>query len=125
VTGGKVLASTNRRCDGIGHRVVRALYRLLSDNDAAEQIEKLAEQFVMWYGPGVLIDLNMVVKPIRGTPWMTNMQARSSMGGKSVVIGSSKIKVVDMLFSTSIISRVMGLTFEPSTQDLLVNTPKA
>jgi hypothetical protein len=123
VTGGKVLASLTGDADGVGARMVRALYRLLSDNDAAEQIEQLAEQFVMWYGPGVLIDLKMVV---RGShiPWMNFIQAKSSMGGKNIVIGSSKIKMVDMLFNTSIINRVMGLTFDPGVQDLLVHTPE-
>jgi hypothetical protein len=120
VTGGKVLAELIG--DPVGSNVVRALYRLLSDNDAAEQIEKLAEQFAMWYGPGVVIDLDMVIKG-RGTPWMTNMQARASMGGKNIVIGSKKVRVVDMLFNTSIIRRVYGLTFEPSSPDLLVHTP--
>jgi hypothetical protein len=119
VTGGKVLAEL---CgDPVGPRLVRCLYRLLSDNDAAEQIERLAEQFVMWYGPGVIIDLDMVVKG-RGTPWMTNFQAKASMGGKNIVIGNNKVKMVDMLFGSTIINRVMGLTFEPSTTELLVPT---
>lgn len=118
ITGGKVMAEL---IGENGSKVVKALYRLLSDNDAAEQIEKLAEQFVMWYGPGVIIDLDMVVKG-RGTPWMTSFQARASMGGKNIVIGKNKVRVVDMLFGSSIISRVMGLTFEPSTTELLVPT---
>lgn len=119
VTGGKVLAELVG--EPVGPRVVRALYRLLSDNDAAEQIEKLAEQFVMWYGPGVILDLDMVVKG-RGIPWMTNMQARASMGGKNIIIGDKKVKMVDMLFNSTIINRVMGLTFDPSSDELLVQT---
>jgi len=119
VTGGKVLAELIG--DPVGPRVVRALYRLLSDNDAAEQIEKLAEQFVMWYGPGVIIDLEMVTSG-SGIPWMTSFQARASMGGKNIIIGDKKIKMVDMLFNSSIINRVRGLTFDPSTNELLVVT---
>lgn len=117
VTGGKVLAEL---CgEPVGPRLVRALYRLLSDNDAAEQIEKLAEQFVMWYGPGVILDLEMVAKG-RGVPWMTNQQARASMGGKNIIIGDKKVKMVDMLFGSTIINRVMGLTFDPSSEEMLV-----
>lgn len=121
VTGGKVLAEL---CgDPQGPRIVKALYRLLCDNDAAEQIEKLAEQFVMWYGPGVIIDLEMVVRG-RGQPWMNPLQAKASMGGKNIVIGDKKIRMVDMLFNSSIIQRVNGLTFDPGSPDLLVMGPE-
>jgi hypothetical protein len=121
VTGGKVLASLVG--DIVGPRVVRALYRLLSDSDAAEQIEKLAEQFVMWYGPGVILDLEMVTRG-NGVPWMTNQQARASMGGKNIMIGGNKVRVVDILFGSTIINRVRGLTFEPNDDDLIVQTPE-
>lgn len=117
VTGGKVLAELIGDVD-IGKKVVRALYRLLSDNEAAEQIEKLAEQFVMWYGPGVIMDLEMVTRG-RGVPWMTFIQAQASLAGKNLLIGDSKVRVVDMLFKGGIVSRVEGLTFDPSTEDLI------
>lgn len=117
VTGGKVLAELIGPESGA--RVVKALYRLLSDNDSAEQIEALAERYVMWYGPGVIVDLDMV-RGNRDTPWMTREQARNSLGGKNLMIGDKKIKVSDMLFGSSIINRVGGLTFDPSTPDLLV-----
>lgn len=119
VTGGKVLGELIG--DEVGPKAVKALYRLLSDNDAAEQIEKLAEQFVMWYGPGVLLDLDMVVKG-RGVPWMTYMQAKASMGGKNIVMGQNKVKMYEMLFGSTIIQRVMGLTFNPADDELLTQT---
>lgn len=121
VTGGKVLADLIG--PEVGPRVVRALYRLLSDNDAAEQVEKLAEQFVMWYGVGVIVDLHMVAAG-RSSPWMTKEQATNSLGGKKLIIGNKKVPLVNMLFGSTIINRVMGLTFDPSTPELLVQTPE-
>lgn len=120
VTGGKVLAELVG--GDIGKNVVKSLYRLLSDNDAAEQIEKLAEQFVMWYGQGVLIDLQMVATG-RMVPWMSREQASNSLGGKKLIIGEKKIPLVNMLFGTTIINRVMGLTFDPSSEEMVVQTP--
>lgn len=128
VTGGKVLASIIDGGDesqgpSTGKRVVKAMYRLLSDNDAAEQIEKMAEQFVMWYGPGVIMDLQQVALG-RTTPWMTKEQARNSLGGKKISIGEKKIPLAEMIFNSTIIQRVMGLTFDPGTDELLAPTPE-
>lgn len=120
VTGGKVLAELIGGTTGPS--VVKALYRLLSDNDAAEQIEALAEQFVMWYGPGVILDLHMVASG-RANPWMTREQATNSLAGKKIIIGNTKIRVSDMLFGSAIIQRTYGLTFDPGCNDLLVQTP--
>jgi hypothetical protein len=119
VTGGKVLAALIG--DSVGPRVVKALYRLLSDNEAAEQMEALAEQFVMWYGQGVLIDMKMVSNS-RATPWMTKIQAENSLAGKNLNIGGNKIPVHKLLFTSAAIQRVHGLTFDPSCDELLVNT---
>ena len=128
VTGGKVLASL---IDGgeesagksVGKSVVKAMYRLLSDNDAAEQIEKMTEQFVMWYGPGVILDLHQVASG-RITPWMTKEQATNSLGGKKLAIGDKKIPIVNLLFGSTIVQRVMGLTFDPGSDDLITPTPE-
>lgn len=120
VTGGKVLAELIGTEEGT--KVVRALYRLLSDNDAAETVEALAERYVMWYGPGVIIDLELVQanKPV---PWMTREQAGNSMGGKNVKIGDIKVPLAKLLFTSPIIHRVGGLTFDPSTSELVVDVP--
>lgn len=128
VTGGKVLAGMidggmNDTPKTVGKNVVKAMYRLLSDNDAAEQIEKMTEQFVMWYGPGVILDLHQVSQG-RITPWMTKEQATNSLGGKKLVIGEKKIPIVNMLFGSTIIQRVMGLTFNPGTDDIIASTPE-
>lgn len=116
VTGGKVLAELIGKD---GDRVVKALYRLLSDNEGIEQMEALAEQFVVWYGAGVLIDLEMVARG-RVVPWMTKEQAANSLGGRKVTLGDKKIPVVNLLFGSQFIQRVAGLTFDPSTTDTLV-----
>lgn len=128
VTGGKVLATLidggeEENARTVGKNVVKALYRLLSDNDAAEQIEKMAEQFVMWYGPGVILDLHQVALG-RMNPWMTKEQATNSLGGKKLTIGEKKIPLANMLFGSTIIQRVMGLTFDPSTPELIAPSPE-
>ncbi len=120
VTGGKVMAELIG--DPVGPRVVKAIYRLLSDNDAAEQIEALTNQFVMWYGQGVLVDLKMVLNN-QSVPWMTKMAAANSLGGKKITIGDTKVPMVNMLFDTPIIDRVYGLTFDPAHDELIVDTP--
>lgn len=116
VTGGKVLAELLGGESGT--KVARALYRLLSDNDAAEEIEKLVEQYVMWYGPGMIIDLELVRRH-RPIPWMTKEQASNSLSGKKIKIGDKKVPIVNMLFGSPIVERVYGLTFDPSTLDIL------
>lgn len=117
VSGGKALAEMIGPEYGV--KIVKAAYRLLSDSDSAEQIEKLAEQFVMWYGQGVIIDLELVKKSA-SLPWMNYVPASFSLAGKKITIGDVRIPVVDMLFKTGICSRVMGLTFDPSTDELLL-----
>lgn len=117
VSGGKVLAEMLG--EEYGPKIVKAVYRLLSDSDSAEQIEKMAEQFVMWYGQGVVIDLELV-KASNSLPWMNYVPASFSLAGKKITIGNKKVPVVELLFKTGIIDRVRGLTFDPSTDELIV-----
>lgn len=117
VSGGKVLAEAIG--PEYGTKVVKALYRLLSDSESAEQIEKLAEQFVMWYGQGVVIDLSMVTAT-HSTPWMHYLSAKHSLAGKKIAFGDKRIPIVELLFNTGICDRVRGLTFDPSTEDLIL-----
>lgn len=101
-----------------GKKVVTALFRLLTDNDGLQAIEDLAKQFCLWYGPGVIIDLDMVQKGVDKT-WMTREQARNSMGRHKVRIGEKLIPAVELLFTSSMITLVDGFTFEPNSPDML------
>lgn len=116
ISGGKILAEL---IGEKGDKIVKALYRLLSDSDGAEQIEALAEQFVMWYGQGVIIDTKMVDRG-RANPWMHREQAANSLGGRKIEIANKKIPIVNILFGSTIIQRVDGLTFDPSSPDRIV-----
>lgn len=120
ITGGKVLATL---MGGDGESTVKALYRLLSDSEGIEQLEALVEQFVMWYGQGVLIDMELAAKGME-TPWMSREAAANSLGGKRISIGGKKIPIVNMLFNTQIVQRVYGLTFDPSSEERIVTTPR-
>lgn len=115
VTGGKALAEL---IGDAGNNVVRKMYRLLSDGDNTEVMERLAEQYVIWYGQGMLVDLELV--HTGSTPWMTKQQAQNSMGGEAIKIGENKLKKVDLLFGSKMITRVDGFTFDPSQREMLV-----
>lgn len=119
VTGGKVMAELIG--SDTGPKVVQALYRLLSDNTGIEALEKLADKFVIWYGMGVLVDLDMV-RHGRNIAWMTKEQAANSLGNQRVTLAEKKIPLVNLLFSSPAIPRVAGLTFDPSSNDIIVDT---
>lgn len=119
VTGGKAFAE---QMGDEGVAKIRAVYRLLSDSDALEAIEAIIEQFVVWYGQGVCVDLHMVEKGI-AQPWMTKDQTINSLGGRKLSMGDKKIPIANLIFGSSIIRRVAGLTFDPSTQEMMVDTP--
>lgn len=118
-TGGKAVEKLVG--EQFGQKVVKSLYRLLSDNTAAEEIEAYMEQFVIWYGAGVLIDLDMV-KAGHPKPWMLKQQAEVSMGGEKVTIGGKKVPITSLLFNTKLVQRVRGMTFDPGTGEVLVDT---
>lgn len=121
VTGGKVTAEIIG--GATGETILKYMYRLLSDNEGIEQLEDLCEQFCMWYGQGVLIDTRMVEMGMP-VPWMNREQASNSLAGRKIRIGVKKSNIVNVLFNTSIIQRVAGLTFDPSTSDRMVSTPQ-
>jgi hypothetical protein len=102
-----------------GQQVIRKLYALMADDSGALEFEELAERFRIWYGQGVLIDLDMVE---RGLPqfWMTKDQTKNSMGGRFLMLSGKKIPVASILFSSLAVGRVYGVTFDPSTTDIVV-----
>lgn len=119
VTGGNALAEAMGE---FGKDKVRSLYRLLSDSDSLEAIDKLVEQFVVWYQQGVCVDLDLVVKG-HAQPWMTKEQCINSLGGQKVMIGDKRLPVANLIFGAKIIRRIGGLTFDPSTEDMMIETP--
>lgn len=119
-TGGMVVAKIVG--EAYGQKVVKSLYRLLSDNTAAEEIETYLERFVIWYGKGVLIDLEMVKAGGPENPWMLKQQAEVSLGGEKVTIGGKKVAITNLLFNTKLVQRVRGMTFDPSTSEVIVDT---
>lgn len=119
VTGGRSLAE--QMGEG-GPDRVRALYRLLSDSTDLEQIDQLIERFVVWHGPGVCIDLDMVAKG-HTQPWMSKDQTVNSLGGQKITVGDKRIPIANMIFGSNVIRRVQGITFDPSTTELMVDSP--
>lgn len=119
VTGGKVLAELIG--EKVGEEVVKALYKLLSDSEGIHQLEDLMEQFVIWYGQGVLVDLRMVEQG-HTVPWMSREQANASLGGKKISIGTKKVPITAVLFGSQLVQRIYGMTFDPSSSQMLVET---
>lgn len=115
--GGKALAGFIG--DEYGNKVVKALYRLLSDSDAAEKLEKALERYVMWVPYGTLIDLTLV-KAGHPKPVMRKEQANGSMSGDKVSIGGKNVSLANVLFTTGLAEKVYGLTFDPTTDDIKV-----
>ncbi len=106
-----------------GEHIVKCMYRLLSDAEGLEQLEALCEEFCMWYGQGVLIDLKMVNNGLE-IPWMNKEQAGNSLAGKKIKVGDKRIPIVALMFNTALLQRVYGLTFDPSTMERFVSTPQ-
>lgn len=118
-TGGKVLAELIGEING--DKTVTALYALLSDAEGMEELEALAERFVIWYGPGVLVDLDLVRKT-KGKAWMTKTQATDSMGARKVRVGDKFVKIVNIMYNSNIVQRVFGMTFDPTEDEIIINT---
>lgn len=106
-------------CGEDGNAIVRKLYLLLCDDPGALAFEELAERFRIWYGQGVLIDLDLVTRGLSQF-WMTKEQASNSMGGSVVALGGKRLPVARLLFSSQAVGRVYGVTFDPTTTDLVV-----
>jgi len=103
----------------VGPQVVRNLYILMADDAGTLEFEELAERFRIWYGQGVLIDLDMVERGMSQF-WMTREQAKNSMGGRSLTLGGKKIPVSSILFSSLAVGRVFGVTFDPSSTETVI-----
>ena len=102
-----------------GTQVVRSVYVLMADDAGALEFEELAERFRIWYGQGVLIDLDMVERGMSQF-WMTREQTKNSMGGRALNLGGKKVPVSSILFSSLAVGRVFGVTFDPSSTDIVV-----
>ena len=118
-TGGRAMAELIG--GDVGKKLVHSLYFLLSDNQDLVKLEELYDQFKMWYRSGVLIDMKLVSLG-HPTPWMNKEQATNSLGGQRITVGDKKVPVSALLFNSAAVQRVAGLTFDPSTDDLIVQT---
>lgn len=104
-----------------GMTVVRNLHLLSGADSGVLAFDAIAADFRIWYGQGVLIDLDLVRRGV-STFWMTREQAKNSMGNRTVRLGKDKIPLAPLLFASSAVGRVYGVTFDPATTDLVVET---
>lgn len=117
VTGGGKLV------EAMGKTTVDLLYRLLSDDQDAEILAEAASKFAIWYGRGALIDLDAVKKGTADAV-MTKDAATNSMGHKWVSLASGRKPLVAWLYTSPLVTRCVGVTTDPSTTELVVNTPE-
>lgn len=105
----------------VGDIAMSCLYRLLSDANGNEELDHLTSKFFMWYGLGVVIDMDLVKA---GVPqaWMSRDQASASLAGKKIILGEKKIPISNLMFSSSLLTRVNGLTFDPSSSEDIIET---
>ncbi len=105
----------------VGDVAMSCLYRLLSDANGNEDLDHLTSKFYMWYGPGVIIDMDLVRAGLPQS-WMTRDQASASLAGKKIILGDKKIPISNLMFNSSLLTRVTGMTFDPSNPSDVIET---
>lgn len=115
ITGGNFIKEV------VGNEAMSYLYRLLSDANGNEELDNLTTKFYMWYGPGVIIDTELVRAGLPQS-WMSKDQASASLAGKKILLAGKKIPLSNLMFGSSLLTRVNGMTFDPSTNDVVVET---
>lgn len=92
--------------------VVAKLYTFLCDSPDVSAIEEFTARFVIWQGPGLVIDLDQIDKG-NPRPFMTRKQFTDSFGHRFVQFVDKKKLIADILFSLKSTGRVVGITFQP------------
>lgn len=92
--------------------LVEKLYTLLCDSPDVSTIEEFTSRFVIWQGPGLVIDLDAVGRGEQ-RPFMTRKQFTDSYGHRFIQFVDKKKLAADVLFSLKSTGRVAGITFVP------------
>lgn len=111
VTAGKTLDSLTGDAE-----LSRKLYLLLTQDDSMRDIDWFVENFAIWQGPGVVIDMRNVgvdLAPMRRDAFNNSYAHMRLSGGKLIS---------DLLFTLKHTQRVTGITFDPSQDARIVET---
>ena len=119
----QVYGATNiGNCTG-DSAIVRKLYTLLTDSPDIAAIEEFSSRFVIWQGPALAVDMELL-KAGENRPFMSRHNFINSYGHHFVEMGGKRRLLPEVLWSLTSATRVTGLTFDPSTLDSIVHTPK-
>lgn len=100
--------------------IVSKLYTLLMDSPDIERIDRFISRFVVWRGEGRVIDL-VWAREQYSNAVMTRKQLCDSYGHEFITVDGKKRLLADSIFHMSATRRVDGLTFDPSTHDVVVD----
>lgn len=101
--------------------IVPKLYTLLTDSPDIAAIEEFSSRFVIWQGPALAIDMELL-KAGENRPFMSRHNFIHSHGHRYVTMGDKRRLLPEILWSLTSATRVTGLTFDPGTLDPIVNT---
>lgn len=100
--------------------ILSKLYTLMTDSPDVQQIESFLERFVIWSGPGMVIDLEKVerghIRPFMPRPAFVN-----SHGNYKITIDGKRRLLADMLFTMDNAQRVDAITFRPDEPLICTN----
>ena len=93
--------------------IISKLYSLLTDNPEIAKLEEFVSRFVIWQGPGSVIDLDAVEKgSLR--PLITSRQNFiNSYGDRSIAFGDKRVQLATLLYTYPGTRKVAGMTFDP------------
>ena len=98
--------------------IVGKLYTLLADGPEIQAVDEFVARFVIWQGPGVVIDREMIAQDMT-RPYMTRTQFIRSYGHMFAEIGGKPRLLPEMLFSMDATTRVQGVTFQPGGPEII------
>lgn len=93
--------------------IIAKLYNLLTDNPEIAKLEEFVTRFVIWQGPGTVIDLDAVEKGSMRPLITSRANFINSFGDRSIAFGNKKVQLASLLYSYPGTRKVAGLTFDP------------
>ena len=93
--------------------IVAKLYNLLTDNPEIAKLEEFVARFVIWQGPGTVIDLEAVEKGSLRPLITSRANFINSYGDQTIAFGEKRAQLATLLYSYTGTRKVSGMTFEP------------
>lgn len=98
-------------------QIIRRMYFLLSDNPGLQKLEEYLQKFVIWVGPGNVIDVSN--KSATNKPIMSRQGFINSYGHEFIEMGGKSKQLAEYMFTSKATQRVNGILFAPGKPDLV------